>query len=134
MKSLTIIFLALTIPFPIQAQESEYENIETVLNYYLEGGTNNDFETLKKAFHENAMMKAMYDEMVEVNALEFFGSRMEPGPAQDRKTRISYINIAGNAANARLEIEYADFMFVDYMSLLKVEGEWKIVSKVFTRI
>ena len=39
------------------AQDSDYAQIEQCLNYYLEGGTNNDFETLKKAFHENASMK-----------------------------------------------------------------------------
>jgi protease I len=56
---------------------------------------------------------------------------MKPGPKQNRKTSISYINVTGTAANARLEIAYPDFAFIDYMNLLKVDGEWKIVSKIF---
>ena len=88
------------------AQQSDYAQVEQTVNYYLDGGTNNDFETLKKAFHANATMKFIGDELVEVNALEFFGSRMKPGPKQDRQTRIAYINVAGHAASARLEIEY----------------------------
>ena len=107
--------------------------MEQTVNYYLDGGTNNDFSTLKKAFHETATMKFINDEgYKEVNALEFF-SGMKPGPKQNRKTRIADITIAGNAANARLEIEYPTFTFIDFMNLLKIDGEWKIVGKIFYR-
>ena len=115
----------------LQAQVSELQLIEKTLNYYLEGGTNNDFETLKQAFHPTATMKFIGEEYTEVNAIEFFKSRMKPGPKQKRATRIVSVNIAGNAASARLEIEYPSFMFIDYMNLLKIDGEWKIVSKIF---
>ena len=115
------------------AQDTDLQLVETTLNYYLEGGTNNDFATLKKAFHPTATMKFIGDEYTEVNAIEFFESRMKPGPAQDRKTSIVSVNISGNAASAQLEIEYPEFMFVDFMNLLKVDGEWKIVSKIFYR-
>ena len=114
-----------------QAQDSEYALVEKTVTYYLDGGTNNDFTTLKKAFHKNATMKFVGDEYKEVNALEFFEKGMKPGPKQNRKTRIAYINVSGHAANAKLEIEYPTFTFIDYMNLLKIDGEWKIVSKIF---
>ena len=126
--------LILFFPISIYAQSSEYGAIEKTLNYYLEGGTNNDFETLKKAFHENASMKFVANgEYTEVNAIAFFKKGMKPGPPQNRDTRIVYINVTGNAANAQIEIEYPQFSFIDYMNLLKVNGEWKIVSKIFYR-
>ena len=115
------------------AQSSDYQSIEKTLNYYLDGGTNNDFETLKKAFHETATMKYIRDGYQEVNAIEFFKKGMKPGPPQNRKTRIAAINVAGEAASARLEIEYPTFTFIDYMNLLKIDGEWKVVSKIFHR-
>lgn len=132
MKFPIILLLAFATSF-VQAQESDYEQIETTLHYYLDGGTNNDFATLRKAFHETATMRYIADGYKEVNAIEFFESRMKPGPKQNRQTRVSSINVAGNAANARLEIDYPDFTFIDYMSLLKIDGEWKIVSKIFYR-
>ncbi len=113
--------------------QSDKSLVEQTLNYYLEGGTNNDFETLKKAFHKNATMKFIGQEYVETNALEFFGERMKPGPKQNRTTEITNIDIMGNAASARLVINYPDFSFIDYMHLLKIDGEWKIVSKIFYR-
>ena len=131
------LFLCLIAPLLLtgilHAQDSDYSMIEKTVNYYLEGGTNNDFETLKKAFHENATMKYIGDEYQEVNAIEFFGSRMKAGPKQNRQTRVASIDISGNAANAKLEIEYPTFTFIDYMNLLKIDGEWKIVSKIFYR-
>ena len=130
------LFLVLTTSTAFsQSVAEEYPAIAKAVNYYLEGGTNNDFDTLKKAFHKTATMKYMADgEYKEVNALEFFGKGMKAGgPPQDRKTRIVSIDVAGSAAYAKLEIEYATFTFVDYMHLLKTDGEWKIVSKICHR-
>lgn len=116
----------------LQAQDSDLNLVEKTLSYYLDGGTNNDFETLKKAFHPNATMKSIGDKGYrEVNALEFFEKGMKAGKKQDRKTRIVSISITGMAANAQLEIEFPDFILVDYMNLLKIDGEWKIVNKIF---
>ena len=128
-RTITLLVMCMVFAF-CHAQESDYALVEKTVRYYLDGGTNNDFETLKKAFHETATMKFIGDEYKEVNALEFFG-KMKPGPKQNRKTRIDYINVSGHAANAKLEIEYPNFTFIDYMNLLKINGEWKIVNKIF---
>ncbi|WP_299214162.1 nuclear transport factor 2 family protein [uncultured Aquimarina sp.] len=132
MKNFLTLFLLLTISITV-AQESDRKLVEQTVNYYLEGGTKNDFETLKKAFHKNATMKYISNGYQEVNAIEFFKKGMKPGPKQNRKTKITNIDISGHAASARLEIEYATFSFIDYMNLLKIDGEWKIVSKIFYR-
>ncbi len=116
-----------------QSGADAYPEVAQTLNYYLEGGTNNDYETLKKAFHETATMRYLGDgEYKDVNALQFF-SRMKPGPKQNRETRLVSIDISGNAASAKLEIKYPTFTFIDYMHLLHIDGEWKIVSKIFYR-
>ena len=116
----------------LQAQKTDYELVEQTINYYLEGGTNNDWDMLKKAFHKNATMKSIGEEGYrEINALEFFKKAMKPGPKSNRKTFVSQITVSGNAANARLEIVTPDLIIVDFMNLLKVDGEWKIVSKIF---
>ncbi|MEB3346974.1 nuclear transport factor 2 family protein [Aquimarina gracilis] len=133
MKKLLVLLVLCIATTLMNAQESDYALVEKTLNYYLEGGTNNDFETLKKAFHETATMRYITDEYKEVNALEFFKKGMKPGPKKNRKTKIDYINITGHAANAKLEIEYPTFTFIDYMNLLKIDGEWKVVSKIFYR-
>ncbi len=132
-KFITLL-LCVSISTTIFSQDSDYKLIEKTVSYYLDGGTNNDFETLKKAFHKDATMKFISNgEYKEVNALEFFKKAIKPGPKQNRETRIVYINITGNVASAKLEINYETFSFVDYMNLIKIDGEWKIVSKIYTR-
>jgi len=124
-----LIVTTLTIGF---AQNNDYSDMVTTVNYYLEGGTNNDFETLKKAFHEKAMMKFVTkDGYKEVNALEFFKRVIKPGPKQNRTTSVQSITINGNTAVATLEIEYPTFFFIDHMSLLKIDGTWKVVNKIY---
>jgi len=118
----------------ISAQESDKDLVEKTVSYYLDGGTNNDFETLKKAFHKTATMKFITgDGYKEVNALEFFKKGIKSGPKQNRKTSIESVDISGTAASAKLKIEYDTFAFIDYMNLLKIDDEWKVVSKIFYR-
>ena len=130
-----IILLLFSVQTAVAQDANEFEAVTTTLNYYLDGGTNNDFNTLKQAFHPDASMQFITGEgeHQNVNALEFFGSRMKPGPKSDRQTRITSIEINGTAASARIEIDYETFRFIDYMNLLKIDGEWKIVSKIFYR-
>ncbi len=133
---LTFLGLILILGFATQtiAQNSERALVEKTVSYYLDGGTNNDFETLKKAFHKNATMKYIRNGVYqEVNAIEFFRKAIKPGPKQNRKTKIADIHISGHAATARLEIDYPTFRFIDYMNLIRIDGEWKVVSKIFYR-
>jgi hypothetical protein len=133
-KTIITLLLCISVSINTFAQESDYNHIEKIVSYYLNGGTNNDFETLKKAFHKDATMKFISKgTYTEVNALEFFKKAIKPGPKSNRITRISYISVSGNVANAKLEIEYPTFMFVDYMNLLKIDGEWKVVNKIYYR-
>jgi hypothetical protein len=46
---------------------------------------------------------------------------------------VTSVDVAGDAAIARLELERPDALLTDYMSLLKVDGRWQIVNKIFTR-
>lgn len=55
-KLFTGFMLLLTTTAIAQSAKEDYEAIAETVNYYLIGSTNNDFETLSKAFHSNANM------------------------------------------------------------------------------
>jgi hypothetical protein len=60
--------------------------------------------------------------------------RAKGTPAADeaqRKRRVDFIDITGDAAVAKLTLDYPEVTFTDYLLLLKVDGEWKIVNKTF---
>jgi len=48
-----------------------------------------------------------------------------------RQRRIEHDEITGIAGVAKIVVDYPTVTYTDYMSLLKVGDEWKIVNKVF---
>ncbi|KZS42918.1 hypothetical protein AWE51_16270 [Aquimarina aggregata] len=132
-KILLIIIVIMTaITTELKAQQTDLQHIEETVNYYLTGLVNNDAKTLTKAFHPTATMKWIGDDYKEVNAIEGLTEGMDGTPHKEKiTTRVVSVNIAGDAASAQLEIQFPTFTYIDFMHLLKVDGEWKIVSKIF---
>jgi hypothetical protein len=58
---------------------------------------------------------------------------LKPGEVDSTRRRVTSVDVVGDAAVARLELERPDVLLTDYMSLLKVDGRWQIVNKIFTR-
>lgn len=60
-----------------------------------------------------------------------------PGtPATDeaqRRRRVVMVDVTGDTAVPKVELDYPDMRVIDYFSLLKIGGEWKIVPKTFHR-
>lgn len=131
MKSPFFALILILSALNLSAQDSDLLAIEAVLNNYMIGGTERDGERITSAFHETAMMKYIRGgEYSEVNAKEFFGSP-KPGEPLERSNEIVSIDISGNVGMAKLRLRYADKQFIDYMTLMKIDGEWTIVNKVF---
>jgi hypothetical protein len=56
-----------------------------------------------------------------------------PANEAQRKRRVVMTDVTGDAAVAKVELDYPDMLIVDYFTLLKIGGEWKIVHKSFHR-
>jgi len=58
-----------------------------------------------------------------------------PGRAADdesrRARRITAVHATDDAATAELELDYPTVRFVDYLTLLLINGDWVIVNKAF---
>ena len=60
------------------------------------------------------------------------GAKGTPAPDEaQRKRTVEFVDVSGDAAIAKVRLVYPEVTFVDYMSLLKIDGEWKIVNKAF---
>lgn len=126
--------LPVSFQWSLFAQTSDFAMVEKTLNFYLEGDTQKNFETLQKAFHPNATMKYVSSKSgyKEYNALKVFAAEKGRDPEKKRSNHIAYISITGRAAHAKLEISYPNRVVVDYVNLLKIDGQWKIVNKIFS--
>jgi hypothetical protein len=117
-----------------QTTEQETEAVKTVCNYYIDGGTNGDSITFSKAFSPTGQMQYMRNDTLQIVSLKDFMARMKnTGTKQTRTAKIESVEVYGNAATAKITIEYATFYFHDIMGLLKTKDGWKIVSKIFYR-
>lgn len=116
------------------AQTDENEAVRVPLNNYIKAQATGDPDAARKAFHTDGNLIWIKDGKYTTRSFSEFVAGFNGKPAADedkRKRAIESIDVAGNAASARIVLDYPAVRFVDYMSLLKIDGDWKIVSKVF---
>lgn len=104
------------------------------LENYIQGHATGNGDFMRKAFHTDARVMAFRDGKLTNLTSEEFASRFNGKPAADeaqRKREIQSVEITGNAGVGKIVLDYPTVKFTDYMSLLKVGDEWKIVNKVF---
>ncbi|HSW03773.1 nuclear transport factor 2 family protein [Aquabacterium sp.] len=111
----------------------ECSAITEVLNKYLEGNAKGSSAAMKPAFHEKATIFGLHGtELVgpEIQKLYDIVDTLTPSP--NARTAIARIDVAGTAANARVDSDnVAGYCFSDFFNLLKIDGKWVIVNKVY---
>jgi hypothetical protein len=127
--AIAILFLSLT-----ANAQTDAELITQTLNDFLEGGTNGEVERFKGAFFSDAIQKAVGKTGVTGMSVETLASKIKPNQKMERTTRIISWSYAGTAATAVTESEYANNKIIDLLNLLKVNNQWKIISRVYSRI
>ena len=132
MYALAIVSLILSVSCLAQTKTDE-EAVRACLEEYMSG----DGNRMEKAFHPSATMKyidAKTNEFKDVPIADFIARVKANTTKSERKIEIVSTNIEGNAANGKIKIETGNVIMYDYMNMLKIDGEWKIVSKIFTRM
>jgi Putative lumazine-binding len=117
-----------------QATSQEEAAARVPLENYLKGHATGDAEYFKKAFHPESKLFWYRDGklMTRTSAEYIAGASGKPAADEaQRKRWIESIKITGNAGIGVIVLDYPTTKFVDYMSLLKVDSEWKIINKTF---
>ena len=112
----------------------EYNNILKVAEGYVEGLKSGNVEVLKKTFHQDGIMVGYMPDGNLIKKLQFlFDFTNEHGEAPNVKSHISILHKTETAAIALVELEdlQGGVGSTDYLSLLKVDGQWKVISKIF---
>lgn len=133
-KSVGVLLLALFFSVATIAQTNDEAGARACLENYMSG----EAARVEKAFHPSATMKYIdyqTGEFKDVPIAEYIGrvKANANAPKTERKISIESLNVEGTAAQAKIKIETGQVILYDYMNLLKVNGEWKIVSKIFNR-
>jgi len=112
---------------------SEYDAITKTIHNYINGGKTGRTADMKLAFHPDATIFGYIGPDLFAGPIQgLFDWNDQNGAAADLEGRIVNIDIIDTIATARLELDnWTGHRFTDLFTLLKVDGEWKIMNKVF---
>ncbi|HEX8190707.1 MAG TPA: nuclear transport factor 2 family protein [Pyrinomonadaceae bacterium] len=119
---------------PAQTTDAEAAAARVPLENYLRGHATGDPEFMRKAFHTEGSLIFIREGKYTTRSFADYVAGMtgKPAPDEDKRKRwIESVDVAGNAAVGKIVLDYPSGRFVDYMTLLKIGGEWKIVNKSF---
>ena len=113
----------------------DYQAIVTVLNKYNDGCKQADSSIMKPAFNAQATMFSVdSDGKLAGGGIQTLFDGIDSGfkPSPEAQGAIVRVDIVGTAASARIDTnDVSGFCFTDFFHLLKVEGEWTVISKIF---
>ncbi|MDG1750564.1 MAG: nuclear transport factor 2 family protein [Thalassotalea sp.] len=105
--------------------------VEKAVNYYLEGSLLGDPEIIAKAFHPDAKVQGIRKGKHDVYDMKTFLGFFSTDKPGKHTIHIISVDIEQSDASVRAEWDMGTWKYVDYLSLLKINQEWKIVNKVF---
>jgi hypothetical protein len=117
--------------------DPRYAAVVQVLSDYFDGLYHSDAEMLSRVFHPEARYVCATEEpLMHLGMDEYLPMvARRPSPAsrgEARRDRIAGIEFAGPAtAFARVNCAIGPKYFTDFLTLVRVDGRWRIIAKVF---
>ena len=119
------------------AADVDFADVVRVLSDYFDGLHHGDTSILKRVFHPAAQYACATDgSLLQLRMEDYFpivDARPSPASRGEARTdRILSIDFAGPVtAFARVECSIAPKAFTDFLTLVKLDGRWQIIAKVF---
>jgi len=112
---------------------NEYDAVTKTVQHYIDGAKSGRGADMAPAFHKDATIFGYAGGDLFAGPIQqLFDWNDQNGPAAGLQARIASVDIIDTIASVRLELDnWTGHRFTDLFTLLKVDGEWKIISKVF---
>lgn len=137
-SAITMGVLALCLlPFSFAAtpekSSTEADAVSATVSDYIQGYYTADAARMERSLHPHYLKHTISGNEGDLRMTEKTGLQMvedirsgQPVPASERQAKISVLDINGDIASAKLVTPH----WVDYLTLSKWNGQWKIVSVV----
>lgn len=114
---------------------TDAELIRQVVEHYLHGLKFNDTTSLQRVFWPEARLfwvqaDGQLGELTQPQWYASFGGSV--GKEEPGVLRMAKIDQARDAASVKVIEEYPGSRYIDYLSLLRIQGRWWIVGKIYT--
>jgi len=112
---------------------SDYDAITKTVQHYIDGAMSGKGADMKPAFHKDATIFGYTGPDLLAGPIQLlFDWNDQNGPATELQARITSIDIVDTIATVRLELDnWTGYRFTDQFTMLKVDGKWQIMCKVF---
>ena len=112
---------------------TEYDVIADVVQHYIDGAKSGKGDDMKPAFHRDATIFGYAGADLFAGPIQrLFDWVDENDPATRLQARITSIDVVDSVATVRLELNnWNGYRYSDMFTLLKANGEWRIMNKVF---
>ena len=113
----------------------EYEAVERVARKFAEGVGTGKSDVLKPYFYEKAVMFGYLDGKLEQGTIQNLYENIDNAGADPAYvSRVDIISIEETVAIVQvIEDNWGGHDFTDYLLMLKMGDEWKVVAKVYNQ-
>lgn len=120
---------------PMSASVNDDADVRAVINAYIDGTSVENPEQLRQAFHPDFNLYARNgDGSLRVWDGQDYIGNFTLGETNARQGEIVFIDVDGNTAVGKVEILVpGQARFIDYLLLVRIEDEWKIIHKSYER-
>ena len=116
---------------------NDENQIRETIQSYFDSMFESSADMVRTAFHPSARITGyLEDGLHELTVADFAGfvASQQPSPrekGESPRLEILSIDIAGSTASARIRDDYLGLAFLDFLSLIKIDGRWSIYNKLF---
>ena len=121
----------------MDAQTDEATMIRETLQTYFDSMYKGDSAKVRESFHAHGSLSGYLpdsDEVSEFTQADFIALVDDHDAGEKsgaREDEIVSIDITGRVAAAKVRLRYLDIHFTDYLLLIKDDGRWQILNKVW---
>jgi len=109
--------------------------IKTLLHDYFDGLYEGDVTKLRNIFHDDAWLKGNNYRKSRDEWLAAVATRPIPkDEGMNYGFKVISLDIVDDQAMAKVDVPLLAAHFIDFLGLLKEDGTWKIVNKMYTTI
>lgn len=133
MKNFLTLLILLLSGLSLNAQEkSDRDQITETVNWYFEGMMERNLEKLERAFLPEARLIGYRGENLTITDFKTWSENTASGAARniaEHRNEIVSIRVQGNTASVETELYWPGIYYYDFLTLIKVGENWKIVHK-----
>ncbi|HWA57006.1 MAG TPA: nuclear transport factor 2 family protein [Gemmatimonadales bacterium] len=122
-------------PLAAQSISPDTTQVRTVVETYLHGLKFNDVPSFRRAFWPDAKLFFVRrdGQLGQLSQEDWYaGFAKTAGQEEKGDLRIAALEVTRDVASVKVVEDYPGSRYTDYLSLVRFNGEWRIVNKIFT--